>query len=349
MPTFTRRQFIRGLGGGAALATLPGAAARLGASLATAPAIGAAERRILVVIQLCGGNDWINTFVPLDDQAYHHSRPTLRLRGPELLPLTDRYAVNRAGAGLGTLFHEGRLTVVSDVVGAQPNLSHYRSTEEWHVGGQSDRWPRSGWLGRCFAALDGRPGGVRAFHNGRSTPRILLGETGTPPATTALASTGIGVDRVLSEIGERAGRHGGTELYFVAVPGFDTHFAQATTHPGRLRLFSDALLAMQQRLEQRGVAPRTLAVVFSEFGRTQAENRQGGTDHNPIGSVLLVGQSTRGGFHDPISPSGDRSPTTSLRRIWATVGARWLGLRPEFVFDAAITPLDVITGETVFS
>jgi len=148
----TRREFLstglKGAGLLAASAFVPAFITR------TAAAVGAGrDSSILVVVQLSGGNDGLNTVVPFRDDLYAKARPTLHLTANETLPLNDELGLHPALSSFKSEFDAGRLAIVQNVGYPNPNRSHFRSMEIWHTGAD-DTGPRKveGWLGRYFDA-----------------------------------------------------------------------------------------------------------------------------------------------------------------------------------------------------
>lgn len=109
-----------------------------------------ADRSVLVLIQLAGGNDGLNTLVPYADDRYHRLRPTLRLKPGEVLRVDDHHGLHPALAPLHTLLDSGSLGIVQNVGYPNPNRSHFRSTEIWETASESDDYATSGWIGRYF-------------------------------------------------------------------------------------------------------------------------------------------------------------------------------------------------------
>jgi len=147
----TRRDFLRASGG--ALGVL--AMSRFAPSLLAQTALSQTPRaerdqRILVLIQLAGGNDGLNTVVPFQDDNYYRLRPNLGIPENQLLPLTDGLGLNPACEPLQRLFGEGRLSILQNVGYPNPNRSHFRSSEIWETASKSDETAHSGWLGRYF-------------------------------------------------------------------------------------------------------------------------------------------------------------------------------------------------------
>jgi uncharacterized protein (DUF1501 family) len=105
---------------------------------------------ILVVIQLAGGNDGLNTVVPYADDAYHAARPNLGLKPGAVLKVDGYLGLNPKLAGFKALYDEGHLALVQGVGYPNPNRSHFRSTEIWQAASDADKNDPYGWLGKYF-------------------------------------------------------------------------------------------------------------------------------------------------------------------------------------------------------
>lgn len=110
-----------------------------------------ASPRILVVVQLSGGNDGLNTVVPYSDPKYRELRPTLALAEDELLPLDHRLALHGAMARLHERYARGEVAIIEGVGYPNPNRSHFRSMEIWQTA-VPEKIERSGWIGRYLDA-----------------------------------------------------------------------------------------------------------------------------------------------------------------------------------------------------
>lgn len=157
-----RRLFHRTLGLSALTATVPTFLHKTGTALAAG---GAASDRVLVVIQLGGGNDGLNTLVPFGDDRYHNARPRLAVPARSVLKLDDALGFHPELVELHKLYKDGGLAVVSNVGYPNPNRSHFRSTDIWETAAPADKILKSGWLGRYFdcagAGVAADPLGVR--------------------------------------------------------------------------------------------------------------------------------------------------------------------------------------------
>ena len=105
---------------------------------------------ILVVLQLAGGNDGLNTVIPFADDAYYRARPRLALPNASILKLNDYAGLNGRLTGFKSLFDDGHLAVIQGVGYPNPNRSHFRSTEIWQTASDAERNISEGWLGRYF-------------------------------------------------------------------------------------------------------------------------------------------------------------------------------------------------------
>lgn len=148
----TRRQFLRtSLLGGAVSWTIPAFLERTFFTLdamAADSAIQTASGKdgpILIVLQLAGGNDGLNTLVPFGDDAYFRARPTIAIPGEKTLRLNDHFGLNPKLVGLKALHDEGHLEIVQGAGYPNPNRSHFRSTEIWHTASDSSVNEKYGW------------------------------------------------------------------------------------------------------------------------------------------------------------------------------------------------------------
>lgn len=111
--------------------------------------------KILVVIQLSGGNDGLNTVVPFRNDDYYKLRPTLSIAEADVLKLNSELGFHPSLEGLKGIFDEGYLTIINNVGYPNPDRSHFRSMDIWHSASNSDEHWYSGWLGRYLDAACG--------------------------------------------------------------------------------------------------------------------------------------------------------------------------------------------------
>lgn len=142
------------------------------------------DRPILVLVQLAGGNDGLNTVVPFADPNYHRLRPNLALPREGLLRVTDSVALHPALAPMHELLQTGRLAVVQNVGYPNPNRSHFRSAEIWETASDSGDFASTGWIGRyldsCCPGSDSAGHDPLAVHITDSAPQAFAGARAHP-------------------------------------------------------------------------------------------------------------------------------------------------------------------------
>jgi uncharacterized protein (DUF1501 family) len=111
-----------------------------------------AHNRKLVIVQLSGGNDGLNTIVPYRNDIYYRERPDLAIPSDKVLQINDEIGFNPALAPLRELFDKGLMTIVNNVGYPNPDRSHSRSLNIWHTASDSDSYGSTGWIGRYLDA-----------------------------------------------------------------------------------------------------------------------------------------------------------------------------------------------------
>ena len=111
---------------------------------------GVPDEHILVVIQMGGGNDGLNTVVPFSEEAYYRVRPTLAVPANNVLKVTDTLGLHPSLAKAKTLYDKGAMAVIQGVGYPNPSRSHFKSMEIWHTADPEGRVIRYGWVGRYF-------------------------------------------------------------------------------------------------------------------------------------------------------------------------------------------------------
>lgn len=167
------------------------AATPLLGALPPALARAAAPGRVLVLLELNGGNDGLNTVVPFADPAYARARPTLAIPRDRLLPLDERLGLHPALAPLMPLWHTREFAIALGLGYTRPNRSHFRSIEIWNSGFGAEEALREGWLHRVIAEA-GAPPDFPA-------QGIVLGGGEGPLAGSALSPLVLGDPRQLRE------------------------------------------------------------------------------------------------------------------------------------------------------
>jgi uncharacterized protein (DUF1501 family) len=176
----TRRELLRSLPLISLAPTIPGFLAR--SARAAAPQ---KESRVLVVIQLDGGNDGINTVVPFKDEGYTRHREILRLPTNRLIGIADGVGLHPAMRGAGKLLESGRLAIVPGVGYPNPSRSHFQDMAVWHTA-RLDPKDRTGpgWIGRGLdlASAPAANGPSSLYIGAGALPTALRGTSTTPSA-----------------------------------------------------------------------------------------------------------------------------------------------------------------------
>ena len=120
--------------------------------LAWAQRAASAADRILVLVELKGGNDGLNTVVPYANPAYAQLRPTLALKPDEVLKLDSALGLHPSLAPLLPMFEKREMAILLGLGYPQPNLSHFRSIEIWDTASRSSEYLDEGWVARAMAA-----------------------------------------------------------------------------------------------------------------------------------------------------------------------------------------------------
>jgi uncharacterized protein (DUF1501 family) len=233
----TRRDFLRStlLASGAGVPTF---LARSALALENAPA--RQRGRILVVVQLDGGNDGLNTVVPFRDDIYRRHRPRLALPAQQVLRLNDDLGLHPSLEGLRRLHENRQLAVVQSVGYPNPNRSHFESMAIWHTGRLDAARDTPGWLARCldrrFAAAGGDAPALhvsaallpQAFHGGGrhvpslASPEQLRRRLGLPDGPAAMAQRA-----ALDQLAGRQHGGAGSLLQFVERTSLVTYASSA--------------------------------------------------------------------------------------------------------------------------
>ena len=179
---YTRRSFLKASSLFALAPTIP-------SFLAHTARAARVERdaRILVVVQLDGGNDGINTVVPLVDEGYAKHRKVLRLAQDRLIKVNDSVGLHPSLGQFGKLLEAGQVAIVQGVSYPNPNRSHFQSMATWHSARlDPEEHGSRGWLGR---ALDQTP------HSGKISSSLLVGSSAVPVALRGRRSIASSLER----------------------------------------------------------------------------------------------------------------------------------------------------------
>lgn len=176
--TFLKASSLVGIG-----ATVPTFLARTAFAAPDAAKPGAKDT-ILVVVQLTGGNDGMNTVIPFADDLYAKYRPTIKVPTERIKRITDKVGLHPSLDGLAELLEDRSLCVVQGVGYPNPSQSHFRSMDIWHAASTAETLTE-GWVGKALKGM-----GCPAFHvagNNESAPLALNGAPARVPSITSLA------------------------------------------------------------------------------------------------------------------------------------------------------------------
>jgi len=156
---------------------------------------------ILVVLQLTGGNDILNTVVPYTSALYYDNRKRVHVAAEQVLPIDDQYGFHPGLAAIKPFWDDGKMAIVNGVGYENPNYSHFRSMDIWYTA-EPAKVATDGWLGKVVRELDPKADNVlTAVSFGRGLPRALS-LAGVPVASVAELDT-YGLLTSLSGVEER--------------------------------------------------------------------------------------------------------------------------------------------------
>ncbi len=178
--------------------------------------------RVLVLVQMAGGNDGLNTVIPHGDPEYYKARPGLGIPKTSVLKIDDALGLHPQMTGFKELYDEGQLAIVQGVGYPNPDRSHFRSMDIWHSARPDAEYTQDGWLGRGLdLTVEQHAGAMRAMALGTNRlPLALVGSKVNVPSVSNLAGyhleLGAGPEanrklqrRLMGEIAERQSSAGG--------------------------------------------------------------------------------------------------------------------------------------------
>ena len=153
--------------------------------------MGNTENRKLVVVQLTGGNDYLNCIVPYDDPRYVDSRPNVRVTEDRVIPLDRGYGLNPGMQPIKDLYDQGKVAIIHGVGYPEPNRSHIRSMDIWHTA-EPSKLGAEGWLGTAINQMHPKGDNVVAAINfGAGLPRALVAKGAPVASVTDLENYGL--------------------------------------------------------------------------------------------------------------------------------------------------------------
>ena len=319
-PGRTRRTFLRVglLAGASALASgrfIGGGAAIADSATDTSIRLPDGEATILVLIELSGGNDGLNTVIPFTDATYFASRPGLAIPPSKVLKISDNLALNGTLTGVRELYDLGELALILGVGYPGPSHSHFRAREIWRTACDSQDHETRNWLAR---ALDARR--TLGWED-----ILRMARRFRPSARYPCSQLANGLELASRLISE------GTcvRAFCLCQGGYDTHTGERRSHQRLLKELDSAMRAFVADLKAQGNFNRVLIMILSEFGRGLVENHHGGTEHGLAAPMLIAGGAIAGGVYGE-QPSltnlsaGELVHSVDFRSVYATVLEKWL-------------------------
>jgi len=146
----SRRDFLKHVGAAGVISLATAPPRFLAHAAEAAKSAASPDQRVLVLIQMAGGNDGLNTLIPHGDGAYYKARPGIGIPKNQMLRINDQFGLHPRLTGLKELYDEGKLAIVQGVGYPQPDRSHFRSMDIWQSAQPQNEAPRDGWLGRAL-------------------------------------------------------------------------------------------------------------------------------------------------------------------------------------------------------
>ena len=358
----------------------------------------------VVIIQLSGGNDGLNTIVPYKNDLYYKARPSISLNESKILKLNDELGMNPALEGLKSLYDQGYLSIINNVGYPNPDRSHFRSMDIWQTASDSKVYLKTGWIGRYLdsncsgncnsykaleiddslsLAMKGEKIKALAMQNpqklynqvkGKKINLLSKGDYDHENENVAylyktLAETASSAEVLhsksnvfkskmfypqgelgsqLKTIAELIMSDMPTEVYYVSISGFDTHFNQLGSQHRNLKNYADAVKAFVSDLKQNNKFKDVAILTFSEFGRRVKQNSSGGTDHGTANNVFLISENLKRPKIINEAPilnnldEGDLKFTLDFRQVYASILSEWLQTSDEVVLGGKFEKLGLL-------
>ena len=168
--------------------------------------------RSLVVVQLTGGNDGLNTVVPYTNELYYDQRAGVLISPEDVLKIDDELGFNPNMGPIKRLWDEGKVAIINGIGYPNPDRSHFRSMDVWHTA-EPDKIAGEGWLGRAIRDLDPKAENVlTAVNFGRGLPRALACR-GVPVASVGNLETYGLLPDIQDEMARKAALNAFTQMY----------------------------------------------------------------------------------------------------------------------------------------
>ncbi len=295
--------------------------------------------RNLIVIQLSGGNDSLNTIVPYTNDIYYKLRSGIAIKKEEVIKLNDLQGLHPSMAAMQKLYDQGYLTIINSVGYPNPDRSHFRSMDIWQTASDHNDYLNTGWLGRY---LDATCSGKCDSHNAIEVDDTLS------LALKGKNIKGNNFGKQLKNISTFINSGMQTKVYYISHGSFDTHVNQPGNHARLLQTFSDGIYSFVNDLKKNNKLDDTLIMVFSEFGRRVEQNAGNGTDHGTAGNMFLIGGKLKQkGIINAVPDlsdleDGDLKHTVDFRNVYSTILSNWLNVDTEHILNGKFPNMNFI-------
>ncbi len=319
----------------------------------------------LIVIELAGGNDGWNTIIPYKNQCYYQLRPNIAIPPNEVLPLNNTLGFNPAWVLLKPIFERGEMCIVNNVGYPNSSDTHFRALDVWQTANLSPEKCQTGWLGRYLDYMT-KQKATYSITFDYYINTALKGNTLSSLTVHQVVSAAKGIARNVSYLSNEKGKEEqdfiadlkqtatwmeekvNVSVYYLTLGGFDTHIEQRATQDKLLNIYAKGIHYFINRLKQSNLFDDVLILTFSEFGRTLAENEQGGTNHGAANNVFLFsGSLKKSGFYNNIPDLNDLQKENlaheiDFRSIYATILDNWWSIDASSVLNANLKRLNFI-------
>ena len=345
--------------------------------------LSAPQGRRVILLELAGANDGLNTVVPYNDDRYHELRPTLGLKSKDVIALDDYFGFHHGLKNLMPLWERNEMAIVHGLGYPNPNRSHFASIALWEAGNDgNDNSRRKGWITHdlehsfSMSSVDAHGislgGGMGVFQspkgnwlsmetanqfsnrsinieqleNKKANPMMRLLQENAETLSTS-------IDRISKKVESnkhpvKAVKAGSFHAQIahainlinsgvdapaikISLGGFDTHEGQSYRHKALMDQLASGVSRLRKELRSTDNWNNTVIMTYSEFGRTAAENRSGGTDHGTAAGHFIFGGNINGGFHGSHPDLGnllnrDLQYTMDYRALYNGVLSDWMGV-----------------------
>jgi len=323
------------------------------------------RHKTLILLELKGGNDGLNTVVPYADSNYYKLRPSIAIPKDQVLQLTPELGLHPSLKPLYSLWQDKEMAVINGVGYEKPNRSHFRSIEIWETASQSEDYSSEGWLspylnkqhsgdglnavviGNDMGPLTGVQDTVVIDNVERFLKRAANIKSVNEPELALRNKALAHIQSVQSSIAHSKNKLGqnfktiattmasnvNTSVFKLSHGSFDTHANQPWKHKQLLSQLSAGIAAFKQAMQEVGMWDDVVVMTYSEFGRRAAENGSRGTDHGTAAPHFVMGGNVKGGLYgEQVSLSrlenNDLQYTTDFKQVYASVIQGHLGFSP---------------------